>query len=304
MTTITWDAALQGVTPAKGSTPFPPATYRLRLVAGEGKLNSNNSPMLSLTFECESGPLKGKKAFHNENMPKDGDAPDKIQTRMAFFLGLLDAFGVTGAQVAQMFAGRPIDADSLDYLARALVSLGKVVKATATLQADNDSRNNWRNWSADDGIEPAPPKELQTAGGAPQGFPGAVPGGAPAPGPNGFAPPSGPPQGAPAGPPAGQPGSLPLGGFPGSGQPMQPNPAPEWSNQAPAAGPGQAAPAAQPAAAGMGQFTQAQAGQFPQGFGQQPPTGQPQQPPAAPNGLPTGGFPPVQQGGQPPQATF
>jgi uncharacterized protein DUF669 len=326
---VMWNDALQGVTPAIGGVPVPPATYRLRIFSGEGKLNSSKNVMMTLGFEIASGPLAGRKIYHNENLPKDSS--DNAKTRMAFFLGLLAAFGLTGEQLGQMFSGRPIDEQSVDYLAKMLVSSGRTVKATASLQSNDETRNNWRGWAPDDGIEPEPPKQTQAA---PAGPPGAF---GPPTSPNGFGgPPAGPPQNfqqAPA------PQGLPLGGFPGSAQPGGiPAAEPAWATQQPVQGqppqqmppgPGQFAPAAQPQAAGLNQFAQTPQDQFPgqqfpgqvnpaqfppqnqqaaaqpqQGFqqpaglpGQLPPA-QPQQ---APAGLPQGGFP---VGGQPPQGNI
>jgi hypothetical protein len=275
-----WEQALQGVVPITGGQALPPATYRFRVVGGEGKLNSNKAVMLSLQLEVASGPLAGRKAFHNENLPK-GDS-DSDKTRMGFFLGLMDAFGITGVQLGQMFAGRGIDVETVDYLAKALVQTGRLVKGTAVPQRDDASRINLKGWVADDGMEPEPPKQVSAAPSTPAGpgFPGGIPGGVP--GAPGF--PGGAPQGQggfpPAGPPQGAPGGMPLGGFTGSGG-MQPNAAPDWANQ-PAA---QQAPPAQ-------QFQQPQAAPVPQpqqgGFpGQQfpgqvnpaqfPAQGQPQQ---------------------------
>lgn len=335
MSTVTWDA-FQGVAPATGGQPVPPATYRLRIFSGEGKLNSNKNLMMTLGFEIASGPLAGRKVYHNENLPKGNSDNDK--TRMAFFLGLLAAFGLSGEQLGQMFAGRPIDEASVDYLAKMLVQSGRTVKATATLQSNDETRNNWRNWMPDDGIEPEPPKQTQAAPAAPPGAFG------PPSSPNGFAAPPGPPAQVQQ-----QPPNLPLGGFPGSQQPGgMPATAPDWATQQPVQGqapqqmppsPGQFAPDAQPQAAGLNQFAQTSQDQFPgqqfpgqvdpanfppplgapqgqpqqavpqQGF--QPPAGlpggqmpgmPPAQPQQAPAGLPQTQFPPV--GGQPPQANI
>lgn len=252
---ISWNDALQGVAPITGGQALPPATYRLRAVGGEGRMTSGSNLRFELQFEVVSGPLQGRKAFHGENMPKGNSDNDK--TRMGYFLGLLAAFGLTGEQLGQMFAGRQIDEQSLTYLAQMLVQSGRVVKGDCVPQKDDASRRNWRNWTPDDGIEPEPPKIQQSAPPQHVGPPSS---------PNGFAAPSGPPAGLPQGGfPAGPPqtvaaqSGLPLGGFPGSGgvQPVQ--------GQAPQqfGGPGQFAPAAQPQAAGMNQFAQPQAAQFP-----------------------------------------
>ena len=337
MSTVTWDSALQGVSPITGGQPLPPATYRLRIIGGEGKNNSNNAPMLSLQFEVASGPLAGRKAFHNENMPSGNTDQDK--QRMGYFLGLMEAFGISGQQLGQMFAGQPISKESLDYLAKALVQQGQTIKGTCRTQKNDETRINWGGWTPDDGIEPEPPKQVAAQNANPVGPPLT---------PNGFA--GGPPNigGAPAGLPQGgfppnvqqqvpaaQANGLPLGGFPGSGG-MQPNPAPDWATQQPVQGqppqqlpgPGQTAPAAQPQAAGMNQFAQPGAAQFPpmgqqqpaqqqEGFpGQQfpgqvnpanfPPQNQAQQGFQPPAGLP-GGTPPqqgFQPAGQPPQANI
>lgn len=283
MSTVMWDQALQGVAPITGGQALPPGTYRLKAVAGEGKLNSNKAVMLSLSFEVASGPLQGRKAFHNENLPA-GDT-DKDKTRMGYFLGLMEAYGISGQNLGQWFAGRSIDTDTINYLAQQLVASGRIIKASCRPQQNDASRINWGGWMADDGIEPEPPK--QTA--APSTPPGPPAPGMPGAGGGGF-----PQPGMQAGPPG-----LPLGGFPGSGQ-GAPNQAPQWAQQPVAAqaqpqgqqvfgGPGQAAPAAQPAAAGLNQFQQPAQGQFP---GQQfqgqvnpatfPPQGQ--QAPAAQSG--------------------
>lgn len=226
MPTIDWTSALQGVTPITGGAALPPATYRLRPVGGEGKMNSAGNPMFSLEFEVISGPMQGRKAFHNENLPTDNS--DKARTRMGFFLGLLQAFGITDENLRQMFAGRAIDPETLTYLAQQIVASGRSIKGTCVPQKDQPDRVNWRNWTPDDGVEPEPPKQAAAASGGP--FQGGAPG-APqfgqAPTPNGL---PAMPQGAPQG--QGAPG-LPLGGFPGSGG-MQPNPEPAWA-AAPAA---------------------------------------------------------------------
>lgn len=320
---VTWTDALRGVTPITGGSAVPPATYRLRVVGGEAKNNSSNRLMLTLQFEIASGPLQGRKVFHNENMPNGSSDQDK--QRMGFFLGLLSAFGLTGEQLGQMFGGRPIDQETLTFLAQMLVQSGRLIKGTAVYQKDDESRNNWRSWTPDDGTEPEPPKQPQAA--AVAGPPGAF---GPPNSPNGFgAQPLGPPQN--FGQQAPQPNGLPLGGFPGSAQPgqMQPNPEPAWATQQPVQGqapqqmppgPGQFAPAAQPQAVGMNQFPQTVPDQFPgqqfpgqvnpaqfppqqqaapqQGFQQpaglpgQMPGMPPAQPQQAPAGLPQGGFPP------------
>lgn len=272
---LSWQDALQGVTPITGGAPLPPATYRLRIVGGEGKLNSNQNVMLALQFEVESGPLKGRKAFHNENLPRG--TSDAEKQRMGFFLGLMSAFGLTGEQLGQMFAGRPIDEQSVDYLAKALVQSGRVIKGTCSPQKNDETRINWRNWTPDDGIEPEPPKQIQAAAGSAGSF-------GPPSTPNGFAAPPGPPQNfgqqapAPNGLPQGgfpgqaqtpaaapQPGSLPLGGFAGSAQPNgMPNAAPDWATQQPVQG--QAPQTFQtPAVNQQPQYPAQQ-----QGFGQQP----------------------------------
>jgi hypothetical protein len=341
MSTVLWNDILQGVAPITGGQALPPGTYRLVATAGEGKLNSNDNVMLALTFEVASGPLKGRKAFHNENLASD--TSDKGKQRMGYFLGLLQAYGISGQDLAQWFAGRAIDVETIDYLAKQLVARQQIIKASCRPQTSDPTRINWSGWMADDGIEPEPPKGA--TGGAPAGpsapgmpfgqpGPGGAPGGSPFPqgglgaGPGGLPPQNQQQTGAQ------QPGGgMPLGGFPGSASPQgAPNAGPEWANQQQAAqppvqqfaGPGQTAPAAQPQAAGMNQFQQPAQGQFP---GQQfqgqvdpanfPPQNQaPQQAPAgqqlpgmpaqqpqgqAPNGLPQGGFPPV---GQAPQASF
>lgn len=260
MSTITWDQALQGVTPATGGS-LPPGTYRLKIIGGEGKENSSLNAAMNLQFEVFSGPLKGRKAFHYENLP--GGKSDTDNNRWAYFAGLLEAFGVTGQQVGQMLAGQPVNQQSADYLAKMLVQTGRVVKSTLRPRRADPTRFDWNGWVPDDGIEPEPPVSASQA-------PVTNPNNAPVFG--GQAP-----QGAPG---------MPLGGFPGSGG-MQPNQAPEWAQQ-PAAqtqpqqfqatqqaipgqqpapqfgGPGQAAPAAQPQAAGMNQFQQPQTAQFPQ----------------------------------------
>lgn len=333
MSTTTWDVALQGVSPITGGTAVPPATYRLRVFSGEGKLNSSKNVMMTLGFEVESGPLKGRKVYHNENLPRGNSDDDK--TRMGFFLGLLSAFGLTAEQLGQMFAGRPIDEASVDYLAKMLVQSGRVIKGTAVLQKNDETRNNWRNWTPDDGIEPEPPKMPQAASAGPAAF-------GPPSSPNGFAAPPGPP--AQVQQPQGVPG-MPLGGFPGSAQPGgMPAAEPSWATQQPVQGqppqqvqqpgPGQFASAAQPQAAGMNQFAQPGAAQFPQlgqqqapqdqGFpgqqfpgqvnpaqfplqqtpGQQMPGMPSAQPQQAPAGLPQGGWPNGPVGGQPPQANI
>jgi hypothetical protein len=272
MSTVMWDQALQGVAPITGGQALPPATYRFRAVAGEGKESSNGLSM-SLQFEVESGPLKGRKSFHWENMPNG--TTDKDKQRMGYFLGLLEAYGITNQHLGQWFAGQPISVQTLDYIAKQLVASGRIVKATIRPRSNDASKVDMTGWSADDGIEPEPPKQTAAAPASPAGpgYPGQVPGGAP--GAPGF------PGGAPAGPQGfGQPGpgagappnSMPLGGFPGSANGMQPNQAPQWAD-GPAgqqaqpqqfSGPGQAAPAAQPQAAGMNQFQQPAAAQFPQ----------------------------------------
>lgn len=205
MSTVMWESALQGVAPRTGGSALPPATYRLRAVAGEGKLNSNSGIMLSLTFEVASGPLQGRKAFHNENLPKGNTDGDK--DRMAYFLGLMESYGLSGAQLAQMFAGQAISVETIDCLAKQLVASQRIIKGTCRKQRDDDTRVNWGGWTVDDGQEPEPPKQTS-------------------------APVS------PVGPPAPGMGTsgLPLGGFPGSAQPgqMQPNPGPAWA-QGPAA---------------------------------------------------------------------
>lgn len=339
MSTMTWESALQGVTPRTGGSSLPPGQYRLKAVAGEGKLNSNQNLMFALTFEVISGPMQGRKAFHNENLPSGSS--DKDKERMGYFLGLLEAFGVSADMLRQMFAGRPVDEASLSYLAQYIVGQGRSIKGTCRPQQSDPTRVNWGGWMVDDGVEPAPPK--QAAPGGQPGFPGGAPGGQP----TQFG--GGAPQGVPGQAPGQfqptgqQPSNLPLGGFPGSGGAV-PNQAPDWAQQPAAAapqqfqqqvpvqdqgfpgqqfpgqvnpanfpaqgqapqqfgGPGQMAPAAQPQAAGMNQFQQPAAAQFPQ-QGQAPgqlPGTPPQQPQGNPNGLPQGGFP---QGGQAPQATF
>lgn len=234
MSTLTWESALQGVTPRTGGSSLPPAQYRLKAVAGEGKRNSNQNLMFSLTLEVISGPMQGRKGFHNENLPTGNS--DKDKERMGYFLGLLEAFGITGDMVRQMFAGREIDEASLSYLAQYIVQQGRSVKGTCRPQTNDPTRINWGGWMPDDGIEPVPPKQA-----APAGQPG-FPGGAPSGQPPVFG--GGAPQGAPGQapgqfqPPAAQPNNLPLGGFPGSGG-LAPNQAPDWAQQPAAAQPQQ-----------------------------------------------------------------
>lgn len=293
MSTVTWNEALQGVQPITGGQPLPPATYRLRLVGGEGRNNSSQAPMLSLQFEVASGPLAGRKAFHNENLPKGNTDQDK--QRMGFFLGLMEAFGVTGDQLAQMFAGRSIDADSVDYLAKALVSQGRTIKGTCRPQKNDETRINWGGWIADDGIEPEPPKAVQNSAppvgppSAPNGFGGPPNTGLPQggfpqaggfppvqPGPSNSAPgnfqPAAPAAQAPSQPQ--QQNGLPLGGFPGSGG-MQPTPAPDWATQQPVQGQAPQTAFAQVAQPEMQQLAAQQGQAFAQagapGFGQQLP---------------------------------
>lgn len=344
MSTVLWNDILQGVAPITGGQALPPGTYRLVATAGEGKLSSNNNVMLALTFEVASGPLQGRKAFHNENLP--GGNTDADKTKMGYFLGLMQAYGISGQDLAQWFNGQPISVETIDYLAKQLVARQQIVKATCRPQKNDASRINWSGWMADDGIEPEPPKGATAAPAGPSapgmpfggGAPGGVPGGSPFPqgglgaGPGGLPQPGQQPQGfqpsqqngaAPAGPP--------LGGFPGSSGPQgAPNPAPDWANPAAGApggppppqvqqlqaqqfgGPGQAAPAAQPQAAGVNQFQQPAQGQFPgQQFpGQVDPANFPPQnqaPQQAPAGQQLPGMPAQQQGQAPnglPQGGF
>lgn len=327
MSTVLWNDALQGVTPTTGGQPLPPATYRFRPIAGEGKDNSGGAPMLSLQLEVISGPMAGRKHYHYENLPKGNSDADK--QRMGYFLGLCQAFGITGEMLGQWFQGQPVSKETLEYLAKYIVQSGRVVKATLRPRRNDEARVDASGWVPDDGIEPEPPKQAAVAApmpGAPESF-------GPPQTPNSFA----------GGPQA--PSGLPLGGFPGSVQQGgAPSAAPDWATQqqvqgqAPQqiTGPGQAAPAAQPQAAGMSQFQQLAAAQFPQSGqasapqqdafpGQQfpgqvnpanfPATAQPnpgQQMPgmpqaapqqnSAPTGQPQGGFPLI--GGQPPQANI
>jgi hypothetical protein len=204
MTTIDWSTALQGVTPQQGFQPLPPAVYRFRIVSGEGKVAGSGSIMVSCQFEVISGPKAGRKVFHNWNLPKDGS--DKAKQSMGYFLGAMLVFGLTPEWFGQSFGGQQISKDHADFVAKTLVATGMSFKATASLQRDDPSRNNFNNFIADDGVEPEPPKEPTQSN---------------------FTP------GAPAGP--GGPPGLPLGGFPGSGgvggAPIAA--APDWSNQPP-----------------------------------------------------------------------
>lgn len=306
MSTMTWESALQGVTPNTGGS-LPAGTYRLRPIGGEAKENSGGGISLSLQMEVISGPLQGRKAYHFENFPTDSS--DSAKQRMGYILGMIEAFGLPQAQLSQMMAGQPMTVQSVDYLAKYLVQLGRQVKATIRPRRSDPTRMDWAGFMPDDGIEPEPPAQAKTSAPNP-GFPGGTPGqpqfgGAPA----------GVPQGLP---PQGQAQSMPLGGFPGSGG-TQPTPPPDWAQQPAAqtsydqqiqaqggflqqsqdgsvqppqqfAGPGQMAQAAQPQAAGMNQFQQPAAAQFPQQG--QPPA--PQQ----------GGFPGQQFPGQVDPANF
>lgn len=267
MTTIDWSTALQGVTPQQGFSPLPPATYRFRIVAGEGKTAGSGAQMVSVQLEVISGPKQGRKTFHNWVLPKDGS--DKGKQSMGFFLGAMMVFGLPPEWFAQAFAGQQISKEHADYIAKALVQANVSFKATASIQTSDPSRNNFNNFVADDGVEPEPPKET-----APSNL---TPGAPPVPG---------------MGTGPGGPPGLPLGGFPGSGgqNGAMPSSAPEWAQ-----GPGQT-PAYQPAAAAppvpqpptQGQYAPAAQAQPQGGFpGQQfpgqvdpanfPAQGQPQQ---------------------------
>lgn len=261
MTTIDWSTALQGVTPQQGFQPLPPATYRFRIVSGEGKIAGSGSIMVTCQFEVISGPKAGRKIFHNWNLPKDGS--DSAKTQMGFFLGAMLVFGLTPEWFGQSFAGQQITKDHADFIAKTLVATGVSFKATASLQKNDPSRNNLNNFIADDGQEPDPPKEPTATNFAP---------GAPS---------------VPGGPPG-----LPLGGFPGSGgvggAPITPGP--DWANQPPAPPTqGQFAPAAAAAAPQQGGFPgqsfpgQVNPAQFPAQGQQAPATAVPgqYQPPAA-----------------------
>jgi hypothetical protein len=309
MTTIDWSTALQGVTPQQGFQPLPPATYRFRIVSGEGRVAGSGSIMVSCQLEVISGPKAGRKVFHNWNLPKDGS--DSAKTQMGFFLGAMMVFGLTPDWFGQSFAGQQISKDHADFVAKTLVSTGISFKATASLQKNDPSRNNLNNFIADDGVEPEPPKEpVQTNfnPGAPTPGPGGPPGlplgGFPGSGGVGGAPiaaapdwanqpPAPPSQGqfAPAAAAAPQPG-----GFPGQSFPGQVNPAqfPAQGQQAPAVAiPGQYQPPAAAQAPGMQQFGTTQADQQYGGA------------PAAPQGQPQFGGPVPGFQGQPnPQGQF
>ena len=212
MTTIDWNSALEGVTPQQGFQPLPPATYRFRIVAGEGKTAGSGAQMVSVQIEVISGPKMGRKTFHNWVLPKD--ASDKGKQSMGFFLGAMQVFGLTPEWFGQSFAGQQITKDHCDFIAKTLVATNLTFKATASLQSSDPSRNNFNNFIPDDGQEPEPPKEPAQTNFTP-GAP-AVPG--------------------QPGAPVGGPPGLPLGGFPGSGgvggTPI--NQGPAWA-QAPAA---------------------------------------------------------------------
>lgn len=289
---IMWESALQGVTPTTGGG-LPTGTYRLRPIGGEGKTNSGGGVSLSLQMEVISGPMQGRKAYHFENFPTDNS--DVAKQRMGYIAGMFEAFGLTIAQLQQMFAGQAITAETVDYAVKYVVQMGRQVKATTRPRRNDPSRTDWVGFMPDDGIEPEPPAAAnRPAQGGQPGFPG-MNGAGPAGQPNPFGgAPGGAPQGFPGGLPGQQPAaasnSMPLGGFPGSGG-TQPTPPPDWAQQPVAqpqqgfpaqqpaaqqpaaqqfAGPGQTAPAAQPDAAGMNQFQQPAAAQFPQQGTQQP----------------------------------
>lgn len=289
MTTINWNTALQGVTPQQGFQPLPPATYRFRIVSGEGRTAGSGAQMVSVSMEVLSGPKMGRKVFHNWVLPKEES--DSAKQSMGFFLGAMEIFGLSPQWFGQTFGGQDITKEHCDYIAQTLVASGRSFKATASLQSKDPSRNNFNNFITDDGVEPEPPAEPKQ---------------------NVFNPGAPPiPTGAPG-------GNLPLGGFPGSGgvggAPV-PGP-PAWAGQpqpgqAPPAQPnqGQFAPAAQ--AQGMQQFGTTQQDQFPgQSFPGQvnpatfPPQGQqlnPQQIAAGQGGSAEYGAPPAQQFGGPVQ---
>lgn len=280
-TMVDWSTALNGVVPQQGFQPLPPATYRFRILTGEGRIAGSGSIMVSCQFEVISGPKMGRKVFHNWNLPKDGS--DKAKTQMGFFLGAMMVFGLTPEWFGQSFAGQQITKDHADFIAKTLVATGLTFKATASLQASDPSRNNLNNFISDDGQEPEPPKEptaTNFAPGAPQvpggppglplgGFPGSGGvGGAPiTPGPEWANPqppaPQGPPTQGQFAPAAAAPQPQ-QGGFPGQSFPGQVNPAqfPAPGQQAPAVAiPGQYQPPAAANAPGMQQFGTTQADQ-------------------------------------------
>lgn len=294
-TMVDWNTVLNGAVPQQGFQPLPPATYRFRIVSGEGRVAGSGAIGVSCQLEVISGPKAGKKVFHTWYLPKDGS--DKAKTSMGYFLGAMLVFGLTPEWFGQSFAGQQISKDHADFVAKTLVATGISFKATASLQSDDPSRNNFNNFIADDGIEPDPPKEptvTSFAPGAPTGPagpPGLPLGGFPGSGGVGGAPITAGPDWAnqPPAPPAGPPtqgqfapaaaAAPQQGGFPGQSFPGQVNPAqfPAPGQQAPAVAiPGQYQPPAAAQASGMNQFGTTQADQQ---YGGAPaaPQGQPQQ---------------------------
>lgn len=217
MTTTTWGQALQNAQPNAGFQPLPPGQYRFRILSGTGKIAQTGAPMISVQLEVISaGPKKGRKVFHNWVLPfgnNDTD-PDKVNDRLGFFLGDMLAFGITKEWLLQSFP--EINKATCDAIGTVLVN--RTCKATAKLQANDTSRNNFNGFAEDDGIDPPAPTAV--AG----------------PGQGGIAPPPAMPGVTPPGAPGGYPAQ---GGFPA---PAAPVPAPA----APAA-PAPAAPAPAPA---------------------------------------------------------
>jgi len=282
---------LQNVQPNAGFQPLAPATYRFRILTGQGKTAQSGKQMVSVQMEViNEGKAKGRKVWHNWVLPDQHD--DKAEQSLGFFLGDMLAFGITKEWLIQSFGNQAITREHCEFIAQQLVN--RACKANATLQKNDATRNNFGSFTEDDGVDPPEPAAAPTAGSLGLGTPPppAMPGVQAPPAGGGFPPPA--PGGMPA-PGMPQPGMAP----PAQAAAMAP-PAPQ-QYAAPPAQEQQAPPMAPPQAPPVQQAPPQMPG-MPGAPAAAPPAFQPPSQPGVPAPQPPG----VPQAGAPaaPQASF
>lgn len=148
MSTVMWGEVLTNVTPNAGSSPLDPGEYNFKVVLGKGAKASTGALMISVHMEVTGGADAGRKTWHNWVMPKEND--DKAQTRMSYFLGDMEALGLTKEWFVTTLGGHPISEETCNYIAGQLV--GREAAGSVTVQKTDTSRRNINNFRA---VDPA-----------------------------------------------------------------------------------------------------------------------------------------------------